>query len=137
VKGDHLHHQENRPVGGIVLAIVSVLVLALMRALPDDPIHVLATRDQLTKMTPERIEELRHEAGLDRNVAVQYFSWVGGFFKGDVGRSILYKTLVSDEILRRLPITFRIDIQVQAHQGMSIRSIDAQDSFNLGDIAVS
>jgi hypothetical protein len=83
VKGDHLHHQENRPVGDIVLAIVTVFVFVGLRALPGDPIRMLVTRDQLTTMTPERIEELRHEAGLDRNVAVQYLSWVGGFFQGD------------------------------------------------------
>jgi peptide/nickel transport system permease protein len=94
----------------IVLVIVTVLVFVGMRALPGDPIRMLVTRDQLTTMTPERIEQLRHEAGLDRNVAVQYFTWVGGLFKGDMGKSILYKTPVSDQILRRLPITLHIGL---------------------------
>ena len=94
----------------IVLVIVSVLVFVGMRALPGDPIRMLITRDQLTQMTEEQIEQLRHEAGLDRNVAVQYFSWVGGLFKGDMGRSILYKTPVRDEILRRIPITLHIGL---------------------------
>jgi peptide/nickel transport system permease protein len=81
-----------------------------MRALPGDPIRMLVTRDQLTTMTEEQMNQLRHEAGLDRNVAVQYFSWVGGLFKGDMGRSILYTTPVSDEILRRIPITLHIGL---------------------------
>jgi peptide/nickel transport system permease protein len=94
----------------IVLVIVSVLVFVGMRALPGDPIRMLITRDQLTQMTEEQVEQLRHEAGLDRNVAIQYFSWVGGLFKGDMGRSILYKTPVRDEILRRIPITLHIGL---------------------------
>jgi peptide/nickel transport system permease protein len=94
----------------IVLIIVSVLVFVGMRALPGDPIRMLVTRDQLTNMSEAQIAQLRHEAGLDRNIAVQYFSWVGGLFKGDMGRSIVYKTRVSDEIFRRLPITLEIGL---------------------------
>ena len=94
----------------IVLVIVSVLVFVGMRALPGDPILMLITRDQRIGYTEEQIDQLRHEAGLDRNVAVQYFSWVGGLFKGDMGRSILYKTPVRDEILGRIPITLHIGL---------------------------
>jgi peptide/nickel transport system permease protein len=94
----------------IVLIIVSVIVFVGMRALPGDPILMLVTRDQQTQLTQEQIEQLRHEAGLDRNVAVQYFEWIGGIFTGDMGKSILYKTPVSDEILRRLPITLHIGL---------------------------
>ena len=35
---------------------------------------------------------------------------MGGLFKGDLGKSIVYKTPVSDEILRRLPITLHIGL---------------------------
>lgn len=94
----------------IVLVAVSVLVFVGMRALPGDPISMLITRDQQTQMTEAQIAQLRHDAGLDRNVAVQYFSWAGGLFKGDMGKSILYKTPVAGEILRRLPITLHIGL---------------------------
>jgi len=94
----------------VVLVIVSVLVFVGMRALPGDPILMLITRDQQTQLSQEQIDQLRREAGLDRNIAVQYFSWAGGLFKGDMGRSILYKTPVADEIVRRLPITLHIGL---------------------------
>ncbi len=94
----------------IVLVIVSVLVFVGMRALPGDPIRMLVTKDQLTNMSEAQIAQMRHDAGLDRNIAVQYFTWVGGLFKGDLGRSIVYKTRVSDEIFRRLPRTLEIGL---------------------------
>lgn len=94
----------------IVLIIVSVLVFVGMRALPGDPILMLITRDQQTQLSQEQIDQLRHEAGLDRNLALQYFSWIGGLAQGDLGRSILYKTPVADEIMRRLPITLHIGL---------------------------
>jgi peptide/nickel transport system permease protein len=94
----------------VVLFIVTVLVFVGMRALPGDPILMMVTRDQQTQMTEAQIDQLRHQAGLDRNIAVQYVAWVGGLFKGDLGKSIVYKTPVSDEILRRLPITLHIGL---------------------------
>jgi len=45
----------------IILAIVSVLVLALMRALPGGPICMPVTGDQLTQMTPEQIDQLKQQ----------------------------------------------------------------------------
>jgi peptide/nickel transport system permease protein len=87
-----------------------VLVFVGMRALPGDPIRMLVTRDQLTQMSQEQIDQLRHKAGLDRPLAVQYFTWVGGLFKGDMGRSIVYNTPVRNEIFRRLPITLYIGL---------------------------
>jgi peptide/nickel transport system permease protein len=94
----------------VVLFIVTVMVFVGMRALPGDPILMMVTRDQQTQMTQAQIDQLRHEAGLDRNIGVQYLVWVGGLFKGDLGKSIVYKTPVSDEILRRLPITLHIGL---------------------------
>jgi len=45
----------------IVLVIVSVLALALMRALPGDPIRMPVTGDQLTQMTAEQIDQLKQQ----------------------------------------------------------------------------
>jgi peptide/nickel transport system permease protein len=94
----------------IVLFIVSIVVFFVMRALPGDPILMLVSKETQSAMTEEQIDQLRHEAGLDRNFVVQYFSWVGGLFKGDMGKSILFKTPVADEIFRRLPITLHIGL---------------------------
>jgi ABC-type dipeptide/oligopeptide/nickel transport system permease component len=45
----------------IVLVIVSALVVALLRALPRDPIRMPVTGDQPTQITPEQIDQLKQQ----------------------------------------------------------------------------
>jgi peptide/nickel transport system permease protein len=94
----------------VVLFIVSVLVFVGVRALPGDPILMVVSQDQLTNYTPAQIAELRHANGLDRNYVVQYVSWIGGVFKGNLGKSIVYGTPVRDDILSALPISLQIGL---------------------------
>jgi len=93
-----------------VLVIVSVGVFMAMRLLPGDPVRMYLTSTQMGQVTEKQIEALRHEKGLDRPLIVQYVTWVGGLLKGDLGDSILYGTPVSDEVLRRIPITVYIGL---------------------------
>jgi len=94
----------------IVLIIVSILVFVAMRMLPGDPIRMLVTQSEQQEFTEQQIAQLRHEFGLDRPMMVQYFSWIGGIFKGDLGVSILHRAPVAGEIVRRLPITLHLGI---------------------------
>ena len=94
----------------VVLVIVSILVFVAMRMLPGDPIRMLVTQSEQQEFTEQQIEQLRHEFGLDRPLAVQYFSWVGGIFRGGLGQSILHRAPVAGEIIRRLPITLHLGL---------------------------
>jgi len=79
-----------------------------MRLLPGDPIFMILNRNQVQNITPEDIERIRREAGLDRPMFVQYFDWLGGVFQGDLGQSILTKEPVSKDLAKRIPITIHI-----------------------------
>jgi peptide/nickel transport system permease protein len=94
----------------VVLVIVSILVFVAMRLLPGDPIRMIITASNTESFTEEQITQVRHEYGLDRPMFIQYFDWVGGFLRGDMGDSILQKVPVSDEVVRRIPITFHLGI---------------------------
>ena len=94
----------------VVLVIVSILVFVAMRLLPGDPIRMIITASNTESFTEEQITQVRHEHGLDRPMFIQYFDWVGGFLRGDMGKSILQKVPVSDEVVRRIPITFHLGI---------------------------
>lgn len=94
----------------VVLFIVSILVFVAMRLLPGDPIRMIITASNTESFTEEQITQVRHEYGLDRPMFIQYFDWVGGFLRGDMGKSILQKVPVSDEVVRRIPITFHLGI---------------------------
>jgi len=94
----------------IVVLLVTIAVFLLMRVLPGDPIYLLYNANQVASFTEEELNNIRHEAGLDKPLAVQYIDWISGAVRGDLGVSILHKTSVSEEILRRLPITVHLGV---------------------------
>jgi peptide/nickel transport system permease protein len=55
--------------------------------------------------TPQQVESLEHEYGLDKPVLEQYADWMKGASHGDLGRSFLRDRGVAQEIVSRLPIT--------------------------------
>ncbi len=94
----------------LVVLIVSLLVFLLMRLLPGDPILMYVTSGDLQNISTEQIQHLRHELGMDRSLAVQYFDWLGHAARGDLGKSILYRYDVMEEIGRRLPVTLYLGL---------------------------
>ena len=54
------------------------------------------------------IEMVRKTYGLDRPLAVQYFSWLGTVARGEFGESLYFKTSVTSLIADKLPTTFII-----------------------------
>ncbi len=89
----------------VVILIVTIMVFIGMRLLPGDPIYMLFNPNQLQNMSQEELDKIRHDAGLDRSLVVQYFDWLGGVFKGDLGNSILTEEPVSKDLAKRIPIT--------------------------------
>jgi peptide/nickel transport system permease protein len=79
-----------------------------MRFLPGDPILMIVTAQDAEEATEEQIAALRAEFGLDKPIPVQYVKWLGGVLTGDFGVSILTRGPVTDEIARRIPITFHL-----------------------------
>lgn len=94
----------------VVLFIVSVLVFVGMRVWPGDSTNLVVAQSDKMQMTDTQIDNLRHQAGLDRNLAVQYVTWMGGLFKGDMGNSVAYKIPVATQIVHGLPVTLAIGL---------------------------
>lgn len=94
----------------IVIFIVTVLVFFAMRLLPGDPIVMIISQSDQTEFTEEQLTALRHEFGLDKSLVLQYFDWIGGVFRGDLGTSIMQRIPVTEEITRRIPITLHIGL---------------------------
>lgn len=69
--------------GLIVMLLASLLIFSVLRLIPGDPAQVLAGRDA----TPEQVEQVRRQIGLDRPAWEQYVNWLGGAVRGDFGRS--------------------------------------------------
>jgi len=92
----------------VILLLVSLFIFLAIRLLPGDPIYTLVMENELTGLDEAEIEAMRHEYGLDRPMLVQYVDWLWGVLHGDLGTSVFTKMPVSEEIFRRLPITFEI-----------------------------
>jgi peptide/nickel transport system permease protein len=94
----------------LVILIVSFLVFLLMRLLPGDPILMYVTSGDLQAISKEQIEHLRHELGMDKPLLVQYFDWLWHAVRGNLGKSLLHRYDVLQEIGRRLPITLYLGL---------------------------
>lgn len=58
--------------------------------------------------TATAIAQLNSQLGLDKPVFLQYLEWLGGAFRGDLGRSYFSREPVMDAISSRLPITLSV-----------------------------
>jgi peptide/nickel transport system permease protein len=94
----------------LVILIVTIMVFLMMRLLPGDPILLMVTSSEAERFTPEQLALLRHEFGLDRPMITQYFDWMSNMFNGDLGTSIRYRTPVTHEISKSLPITLHLGL---------------------------
>ncbi len=94
-----------------VLIMVTVTIFFAMRLLPGDPLIIyVAESQQLASMSPEGIEKLRREFGLDKPILVQYVNWMYSLLQGDFGDSIFFHTSVGSLILERFPPTIYLGL---------------------------
>jgi ABC-type dipeptide/oligopeptide/nickel transport system permease component len=87
-----------------VLLGVSVLVFFMIHMIPGDPARLIAGMET----TPEIVEQIRVELGLDQPLYIQFWWFLKGLAKGDMGMSYRTGVPVSQEIAERFPITFAI-----------------------------
>ena len=92
------------------MLLVSIIVFLALRLLPGDPIYLLLTSEEVQIKTPEEIQLLRHEYGLDKSLIVQYFDWLYGIIRGDFGTSIRFRFSVGGLMLERIPLTLHLGI---------------------------
>jgi peptide/nickel transport system permease protein len=85
----------------LILLGVTLVTFALVYLIPADPVRQIAGRNA----TPETVESIRHQLGLDRPVPVQYATYLGHLAQGDLGHSYIQKTDVGQLIMSRLPAT--------------------------------
>ena len=84
-----------------VLLGLTVIVFLIMAMIPGDP----ATAILGSYATPENVERLNRQLGLDRGLVEQYFVWLGNLLQGDFGRSYNLNRPVIDEVLERFSAT--------------------------------
>ena len=99
----HLALRIARRLGVFAVSLLgaSLLIFLFTNALPGDVAQVLLGTDA----TPEAVAQLRAQLGLDRPLAVQYVSWLGGILVGDFGQSHLNGVPVLELLTPRIAVT--------------------------------
>lgn len=91
-----------RRIGVLLLTVWGACTLIfLITRFTGDPATLMAGPDA----SLEQLEQLRHQFGLDRPLLTQYFDYMGGILRGDLGISLRYNQPVLGLILERMPAT--------------------------------
>jgi peptide/nickel transport system permease protein len=90
---------------GIVLFIDILLVFSLLHLTPGDPALLIVGGE---RGAMGGVEAVREQLGLNRPYHVQFFSYVQGLFRGDMGRSFFSHQPVASMLASRLPMTLQL-----------------------------
>jgi peptide/nickel transport system permease protein len=80
------------------MLLASMIIFAVTQLMPGDVAEMILGR----WATPQALDNLREELGLNRPVYVQYLDWVGHFVSGDWGKSLTTGADVQPLIMARL-----------------------------------
>jgi peptide/nickel transport system permease protein len=88
-------------LGVLMLLAASAIIFLGVELLPGNIAEVILGQSA----TPEAVANLTREFGLDRPAFERYIEWLGGLFRGDLGRSLANGTEIASSIGTRLANT--------------------------------
>ncbi|MGM0651677.1 MAG: ABC transporter permease [Bacillota bacterium] len=89
-----------------ILFVASVIVFLMLHLSPGDPVHMIVGPN----VSQEVYDNITEKLGLNEPLTTQYYYFISGAIKGDLGNSILQRRPVTDIIKERLPITLELGI---------------------------
>ena len=89
-----------------MIFILLTMVFVVVRILPGDPVLLHFEKAE----NPAAIVEMRHILGLDKPLWIQYFEYVTGIFRGDLGKSMQDYSPVAQQIWSAFPATLELAI---------------------------
>ncbi len=119
-----------------VLLGISVIVFVIMAMIPGDP----ATAILGSYATPENVEKLNRDLGLDKPMVQRYFIWLGNMLQGDFGRSFSLNRAVLDEVLERFGATLVLagtSFLLCALLGVAAGVVSAARQYGAADKAIT
>lgn len=119
-----------------VLFGISIIVFVIMAMIPGDP----ATAILGAYATPENVEKLNRDLGLDKPMVQRYFIWLGNMLQGDFGRSFSLNRPVLDEVLDRFGATLILAgtaFVLCSLLGIAAGVVSAARQYGLADKAIT
>src|SRR3954470_23858257 len=93
------------------ILLTSLVVFLMLHLIPGDPASIYLGENQ---STPERLEQIREQLGLNRPLYVQFGDFLWKAVQGDLGRSVQTNRPVIQEITDRLPNTIILAVAAMA-----------------------
>jgi peptide/nickel transport system permease protein len=93
--------------GLVVIAVVATIVFVLVRLAPGDPLTTLSDAPQIS---PDALERVRRDFGLDRPITEQYVRYIGRLARGDLGVSLTQHRPVLDALGAAIPNTLLLAV---------------------------
>lgn len=93
-----------------VLLIVAVIVFMIIHLIPGDPASVMLGEEA----TPQEVQALRDELGLNLPIYEQFIQWFAGIFQGDFGNSIYMNMPVLEAFLGHIGPTLSLALLAQS-----------------------
>ena len=93
-----------------ILLGLTAIIFVLARLLPGDPASAILGE----RATPEGLARVREALGLDRPLPEQYWEYVTGIARLDLGSSFLTNRNVTDDVLQRFPATIELSVAEMA-----------------------
>ena len=89
-----------------VLLLTAVLVFSALHLAGGDPVYLLVPAN-----APASVRDaVRARLGLDKPLPVQFVTYMSNVLRGDLGRSLLSRRLVSELIIEKLPVTVELGV---------------------------
>lgn len=85
---------------------ISIITFVVSHVAPADPIRAAAGPNARA----EQVENLRRQYGMDRPLPEQYFRYMAGLLRGDLGRSIRTRRPVFEDIKQFFPATLELTL---------------------------
>lgn len=115
-----------------VLLGISLLVFAMLELSPGDPAQIILGM----KATPEALDNLHEQMGLNDPFWLRYIRYIGNVLRGDFGTSWRTSLSVIDEIIQRIPVTLRVALGAMFLTvliGIPVGIISAVKQYSLTD----
>ncbi|WP_278856515.1 ABC transporter permease [Kocuria palustris] len=130
-------------VSVLVLLAVSFVVFVFTLLLPGDPAQAILGQ----QATPERLEALRSQLGLDQPWWQRYFDWLGGILTGDLGVSaatggsisaLLGERIVNSLVLMAIAAVIAVPLGLSLGTWAALRRGRASDTaLNTGSMILA
>lgn len=132
-----IRYLARRLLGAIPLVLgIATIVFFLVNLAPGDPtMYVLSPG-----MTPEVVEQMRANYGLDQPVHIRYVKWMGAALTGDFGTSHMHNRPVLDVLLTFLPNTLLLSacaLGLAFLVGIVVGTMQAVRQYSLMDQGMS